>query len=199
MTHTKTKPRLADLSPLVLRFVVAGVLALAAADKLGIAKQPVELAQPAPVETAPDAALLGENTNDATPISEASPIVLPTVGEDKAALDASGLQVNFGWKELTGLGEIGFAAVLLFGVLTRLAALAGIGMVKLSALTATGIIGANTLTEPLANMYAANPVAMLLFGAICVSLLISGSGPLSLDRILFRKRAERDADTTALS
>jgi hypothetical protein len=43
-------------------------------------------------------------------------------------------------------------------------------------------------------MYESNPTAFLLLGAICLALLVSGSGPLGLDGAIFRrKRAAKSA------
>lgn len=197
MTANQPQFRLGALSPLVLRLVVAGVLAAAASGKLPA--PPVTTDRPlAPLsETAPPAV---ENPLDAAapPVATSEPLggMIDRAPGAQATLDADGLKVDFGWPKLIRASEFGFAFLLLFGLLTRWAALAGVGTVKLAVLGACGMVPATSL-GPLVEMYTANPVAMLLFGAICLSLLVSGSGPLGADRVLFRRKRQAAALGTA--
>ncbi len=103
-------------------------------------------------------------------------------------VDPSGVQVNMKWQEFTGLAELSLAAVLLLGAFVRLTSLVGVGASTMGTLAGTGMVSSEGAFGPLASMFQANPLAMMLIGAICFTLLCSGSGPLSLDRVMFGRR-----------
>jgi len=105
---------------------------------------------------------------------------------DAAVLDDQGLKL--GWPQIVGLIEIAFALTLLFGVLVRVAGLVGVGLIANAGLSVAGILGTCPYLTWVNDIYQSNPPAALLLGAICLSLLVSGAGPLSVDRLLFRRR-----------
>jgi uncharacterized membrane protein YphA (DoxX/SURF4 family) len=83
--------------------------------------------------------------------------------------------------------QIAFAIVLLFGFLTRIAALSGLAVVTLTALQSHDVLDL-PLFDRLASVYEASSLATLLLGAVCLSLLVSGAGPLSLDGVMWGRR-----------
>lgn len=190
MTLMTEKQKAGNLSALVLRLTVAGILTAAATGNL--TPPPIfEADQPVPIEAIPEAVAFDQEVSQ--PLAQALHESVP----EGAALDQSGLKVDLGWWKLIGLGEIGFGAMLLAGLLTRWAALAGISTVTLSALSAHGRL-AWSIPEEFAQAYQSSPVAALLLGAICLSLLVSGSGPMGIDGILRLRRARRRAVPDAI-
>lgn len=173
------------LTPLVLRLAVASVLAAAGAGKLAQRPQPIESGLPVESATIPSAPAPAD-FSEATDLLDVAP-VLPGVspdGEDSVRFDLRRDQ-------LAGLGELAFAAMLLVGFLTRLTVLAGLGAITTSALAAHNVIESNAPLDVLSSLYTSNPLAALLLGAICLALLVSGSGALGLDRLLFGRRQVR--------
>jgi uncharacterized membrane protein YphA (DoxX/SURF4 family) len=193
MTTNTGSGKLNHLSPLLLRLAVAGILAYSGIQKLGGPAAPAEPAQqaaPAPTEavnpTTPAANpedvydnIVGKTDGDtALPTSpDAQPIVI----------NENGLKVDANMNTVLGVGELGFALALFVGLLIRFVSLAGLAAVGYAtwaaAPTSTGWDALNFLVR----IYDSNPLAMLLLGAICLTLLVTGSGPLGLDRVLFRR------------
>ncbi len=188
MTTTPGVRKSAGVSPLILRVAVAGILAYSGWQKL-TGPQPAITPEtptltPAEVPQAADAAAdLNPTVNmDATaPPKEQHPVM---------ELDDQGVKLDADWPTALGIGELGVAAVLLIGLLTRLVGAAGVA--------ATGV-AAGAHVEFLNRIYDANPLAVLLLGAICLSLLVSGSGPMGLDRAIFRRRKTAAEETNSKS
>ncbi len=107
--------------------------------------------------------------------------------EQRAVVDAGGISVVAGWDTVLGCGSLGLAALLVVGLLTRLATLGVLGGVAIWAresLFGTGGESANATSAGLG----AEHLVMLLLAAICASLLVSGCGCLGLDRRFFGRR-----------
>ena len=183
-----------NLAPLVLRLAVAGIFAVAGAGQLSRHHRPVETdAPPVPVV---DQAVSEAMEAGSKATASAAEIVSDVVAAP-AEVNDQGVRVSLGWNDLVGTGQLGFAAVLFLGLLTRLAALAGLGTVAMASLAHHEVFASGGWLDQLVGMYEANPVAMLLLGAICLSLLVSGSGPLSLDRVFRRRRKSLSAAEAA--
>ncbi len=186
-----------NVTPLILRIAVAGALAFAGASQLrsGQAPLPVDQsaslpADPEGIEALPgstdsltEAGDVGLKEKIGSAISDKASSVLST-----AHADSSGVEVKMDWREFTGLAELSFAAVLLIGAFIRLTSLVGVGATALGTLAGTGVLNGDGTFAPLAGMFDANPLAFMLLGAICLTLLCSGSGPLSLDRLMFGRK-----------
>jgi hypothetical protein len=63
-----------------------------------------------------------------------------------------------------------------------------LGAVIYSVAATAGAVSAPADPNFLLRIYEANPLAVLLLGAICLSMLVTGSGPMALDRALFRRK-----------
>ncbi len=176
---TEVQPRqFSNVAPFILRLAVAGIFVFAGSRTLSV-NQPT-LAEVAPaaaqqVQGAIDTVNQAVNPQSAEPVEGAAPVSEPA---------STGLT----WDQITGYGEWGIGLVLLVGFFTRLLALSGVSLTAISALAANGVIACPEQCSRLVEMYNSNPLAMLLVGAVCLSLLISGSGPLGLDRLLFGRK-----------
>ncbi len=191
-----------NVTPLILRIAVAGALAFAGAAQLQSGPQPLPVdqgtalsADPEGIETLPssteslsEASNVGLKDKIESAIADKTNTVLST-----AHADSSGVEVKMGWQEFTGLAELSFAAVLLIGAFIRLTSLVGVGASAMGTLAGTGVLNSDGALAPLAGMYDANPLAFMLLGAVCLTLLCSGSGPLSLDRLMFGRRKVAEA------
>ncbi|NOX59875.1 MAG: hypothetical protein GXP29_13600 [Planctomycetes bacterium] len=194
---TETLQNRSSLTPLILRVAVAGALAFSGFAQLQ--RGPDELVVDAPVELQSDANSAGVVTPAIDPLAvgddsqAASSLGATLADRAKTVLstthaDASGVEVKMGWQQFTGLAEMSFAAVLLLGIFVRMTSLLGVSAASLGTLAGTGVIDGSGMFAPLASVFEANPLAMMLLGAICLTLLFSGSGPLALDRIMFGRR-----------
>lgn len=186
-----------SLTPLILRLAVAGALSIAGVAQLqrgsdslpldGAVTPPVKAELPdavqTPTETLPTDEGTGITEKIGTVITDQAKQVISTT-----VTDESGVAVTMDWQHLTGWAELSFAAVLLLGVFTRLASFIGAGAAVTGSLAGMGAISSDGMLESAASIYQANPLALMLLGAICLTLLCSGSGPLSLDRLLFGRR-----------
>jgi uncharacterized membrane protein YphA (DoxX/SURF4 family) len=105
--------------------------------------------------------------------------------------NASGLALNASWSSLAGAGELVVAGLLVLGFLTRIAGLGVLSVLVFSAVpvwNAAGEPAASTVLAPTAGIqYLGAP----MLAAVCLSLLVSGSGCVSLDRWVFGRRFRR--------
>jgi uncharacterized membrane protein YphA (DoxX/SURF4 family) len=194
MSTNNHQHRPINLAPLVLRLAVAGIFAVAGAGQLSRHHRPVET-------DAPPVPLVDQAVSEAMEAGQEAIVPAAEMVSDAVAAPAEvndeGVRVSLGWNDLIGAGQLGFAAVLFLGLLTRLAALAGLGTVTLASLAHHEVFASGGWLDQLVGMYESNPVAMLLLGAICLSLLVSGSGPLALDRVFHRRRKSHSAAEAA--
>lgn len=186
-----------NMTPLILRLAVAGALAFAGVAQLRSVPEHLPVSQSATLPADPEGIELVPTSTES--LTEAGDVGLKEkIGSaltDKASqvlstahADQSGVEVKMDWQEFTGLAEISFAAVLLLGVFVRLTSLVGVGASAMGTMAGTGMVGSEGTLAPLASMFNANPLALMLIGAVCLTLLCSGGGPLSLDRLLFGRR-----------
>ena len=187
MSTNNHRHRSINLAPLILRLAVAGIFAVAGAGQLARHHRPVETDVPPVAQAASE--VMDSGPKAAIPAAE----IVSNAAAAAAEVNDQGVRVSLGWNDLIGVGQLGFAAVLFLGLLTRLAALAGLGTVTLASLANHEVVASGGWLDHLVGMYEANPVAMLLLGAICLSLLVSGSGPLALDRVFHRRRKSHPA------
>jgi uncharacterized membrane protein YphA (DoxX/SURF4 family) len=119
-----------------------------------------------------------------------------TTGQAEQAISAtaSGLDVSATWSSLLGFGEVGIAALLVFGLLTRLAVLPMIGYAAWALVQACGHVGDQAATGFACPAWNANTAGLLMMTVIGATLFISGSGYLGLDRAICRRR-NRKKDT----
>lgn len=169
-----------NIAPLVLRLAVAGILGYGGLRTCGLL--PTDAPQPEPV-AAPQPS--PELEGDQGIVDQALQDAVERQKEEAAPVDISDDgKVTVGWTQLMGGLEITFAIVLLFGFLTRFAALAGLSVVTLTVLQFHDVVNLPWF-DRLASVYGASSLATLLLGAVCLSLLVSGAGPLSLDRVMW--------------
>jgi uncharacterized membrane protein YphA (DoxX/SURF4 family) len=114
-------------------------------------------------------------------------------GEMGRAFDAnaSGLALNASWSGLAGAGELVVAGLLVLGFLTRMAGLGVLAVLGCSALPLWRSAGepfASTLLAPAGGV---QHLGAPMLAAVCLSLLISGSGCVSLDRWVFGRRSQK--------
>ncbi len=178
--------RTAHVAPLILRLAVAAVLAGAGWSRIQTPPRTLDT-NPAPVAETPAAPTdaTGAPVDETALVRDRTPDLDVVVSADppRTRVNDEGVAVNLGWQDVIGMGQLGFAAALVLGVLTRIVALLGLCGVTAGALQVGG--------ERLAEMYAANPPAMLLLGAVCLTLLIAGSGPIAIDRSMAKRRHRR--------
>ncbi len=182
MTTNAQPRRVANVAPLMLRLAVAGIFFFAAERTRSFDRTPVE------------------------PIAPNLPNEQPHA-VDPATVGDTDLQMNLNsgaltekssaptWRQLTAVGEYAIATVMFLGFFTRLIAVIGLGAVAFSALAFNDMVASPGATDHLVGMYASNPMAMLLLGAVFLSLLFSGCGPLGLDRRLFGRRLPTEEET----
>jgi uncharacterized membrane protein YphA (DoxX/SURF4 family) len=205
MSAGKDYRRTGGWTPLVLRVAVAGVLCYAGLRNLDSPTRTdwVEPSGASPVQPAPAVAPVGsEPLNQAEDAAAAAATALghadpaeaaALVNESRVTLSASA-----SWPWLVGVTELIVAGFLLVGFLTRLTALALLGGVAYAATGASWIAETASWWARPVTMYADNSMAMLLLGAIALTLLASGCGHAGLDRLLFRrKRLAGDEDVAA--
>ncbi len=117
------------------------------------------------------------------------------VEEEQAIVDADGVDVSAGWGALRGVGEISLAGLLGVGFLTRLTSLGLLAAVGLWANTA--ILGGDAgVLRILEIDQGGSNGLMLLLAAAGLSLLVSGSGCLGLDRRVFGRKRKTETATT---
>ena len=184
--------KLNSLAPLLLRLGVAGILAYSGMQKLGGPAEPVEPATPAPTEAVapandPQDLANPQDVYDNVVGQAKGAVVAEPNGADPVILDDEGLKVDANWFTVLGIGEIAFAVALFVGLLTRFVALGGVTAVAYGAWASMPHADDVQALNFVQRIYESNSLAMLLLGAICLTLLVTGSGPLGLDRVLFRR------------
>ena len=182
--------KLSNLAPLILRLAVAGVFCMAGLETI----RPEAASEPA-IEPIPVADALPSET--AAELGSVEPESIDVPGKielaKRAAADLLGeenITLNVPRSSLIGYAQLAFAGVLFIGLLTRFASLAGLGTAAWFFSGAGESAASTGMIDSVRNFYQANSPAMRLFAAVCLSLLVSGSGPLAIDRLLFRKKKQ---------
>jgi uncharacterized membrane protein YphA (DoxX/SURF4 family) len=116
-------------------------------------------------------------------------------GVNAAAVSEAGRAVLSGNQHyaLAGLGALAGATMLGFGLFTRWASLALLGMIGYCAYSATYGHDGFVLVNSPAGLFEFHRTSLLLLGTSALSLLISGGGSVGLDRLLFARRKPADA------
>jgi uncharacterized membrane protein YphA (DoxX/SURF4 family) len=179
-----------------LRLAVAGILGVAAFKNLAYSDRPIEIETVPTLEgpaSAADAIDTAESVDlDPTPMDVSTEAGVGVVDTSTPVVRVEEPVSVYPSQIFLGLTQGGMALLLFFGLFTRLAGLVGAAVIGAVALIAHGLIVwpnfGEVAVEKLVNMYDSNATAFLLLGAICLSLLVSGSGPLALDRLIFGRR-----------
>lgn len=105
--------------------------------------------------------------------------------------NASGLALNASWSSLAGAGELVVAGLLVLGFLTRIAGLGVLSVLVYSAMPAWSAGGEPFTSTMLAPAGGVQHLGAPMLAAVCLSLLVSGSGGVSLDRWVFGRRLRK--------
>lgn len=194
MTDNRTRRGTAGL--FVLRLAVAGILAWSGWNQLRPqTAPPLADATPTDVAVVPAMTPATDPALPADPTAAGAPVPSPEIAAPpltpRSTVSLDGVKLDLDRDAVAGLGEMGVAAVLFFGVLVRLVSLLGAGAVAAGALAAHGTIDLPNVLDRLTQAYQANPAAALLLGAIFLALLVGGSGPVAVDRTMARRRWQR--------
>ena len=176
--------RAAKAAVLMLRLSLAGVLCYSGVRNLNLPPEPVR----------------ADATDVQSPAEELAAAVAAPAGADTATavVDQSGVTLYAGWPTLTGVVELILSGLLLVGFLTRLVGLGLLGGVVYAA-TGSGWMTQTTdwWAQPV-RLIQTQETAVLLLGAMALSLLVAGYGCLGVDGLLFkRKRLNQSIEAAA--
>jgi uncharacterized membrane protein YphA (DoxX/SURF4 family) len=114
----------------------------------------------------------------------AAPTDVAAVSEAARSALASGASHH----SLAGLGALAAATMFGFGLFTRFASIALLGTIGYCAYRATAGADGFVLVNSPAGLFEFHRTTMVLLGTSALSLLISGSGCVGLDRLFFGRR-----------
>lgn len=181
MSQQSDAPRSGGYAPVVLRLTVAAALAYCGLRTLATANQTADAAPATEPALILQAAAV--NPTDTQPAPDGPP----------DTITAFSLRPH----HILAGAELGFALTMAMGLLVRLSALIGLGFSVVAALGASGAVASTYGVDFLAGVFSSSPAAVLLLGAVCLTLVLAGAGGFSIDRILFNRRQQRGTTAEA--
>jgi uncharacterized membrane protein YphA (DoxX/SURF4 family) len=127
-------------------------------------------------------------------IHQISPM-LESQSTELVAADAAGVSMDWSWTTVLGLAQCAVGGLWILGWFTRLVSLTVMGAIGYAGYASMVAPESETLSF-VAQTFQSNQSEMLLLGAVCASLLISGAGCLGLD-CRKAKRGQELIDPTA--